>query len=426
LAPKTPVVNQAPRNASASTARLINLLSTHTRIAVQRLMADPHSELGQYALAWGGLLPQPGPQLEMQLRVREESSIGRSPSHEQVTHTQDDVVQVSENTIRGSDHGGPARCPPNSSVPEDRIIGWFDDDYPPRLRNIPDPPLVLYTRGRWQALHEPQISIVGARRCTRHGKQIAQRMASHLAACHVGVTSGLALGIDGAAHKGALQGSLGYAATVAVLGAGLGKIYPAAHGRLAHDIVARGGVLCSEYVDAQAPRPYQFPERNRIIAGLSIATIVVEAGARSGSLITAKCALEQGRDVFAVPGSIDSQVNQGCHQLIQQGAGLITSAAQVLEELGFDSTRHSTSRTSDKSDKTDKTAENGLSALQQRVFAQLCDEPLLLEELQALLQGNHQHGSNLKLEVGEILQALVELELLGIVAKRPLGYIRVS
>ena len=257
-------VPQARTTPTATTAKLIALLKVHSRTAVQRMFSDPTCELGQLTQTLGDAPLQPGPE-----------------------------------GLLGADDRLAEQSPRTTSIGlgYERAIGWFDDEYPAQLRHIPDPPLVLYVRGAWQALSNPQIAIVGARRCTRHGKQIAERIAADLANLGVGVTSGLALGVDGAAHKGALQNAT-QAATVAVLGAGLGRVYPASHARLAQQIIAHGGVWCSEYPDSRPPRPYQFPERNRIIAGLSLATVVVEAGERSGSLITARCALEQGREVF--------------------------------------------------------------------------------------------------------------------------------
>ena len=211
-------------------------------------------------------------------------------------------------------------------------VGWFDAAYPELLRHVPDPPLLLYYQGDLTALDSHPVAVVGARRCSPTGRLFAEELGTALSASGVAVVSGLALGIDGAAHRGALASG---GPVIAVLGSGLGRMYPARHARLAARIVRQGGLLLSEYPHTQRPNAWQFPERNRIVSGLSMATVVVEAGERSGSLITARLALEQGRDVFAVPGPVGSHLSSGCHRLIQQGAGLITGAIDVLAELGY-------------------------------------------------------------------------------------------
>ncbi|MBI3324067.1 MAG: DNA-protecting protein DprA [Candidatus Omnitrophica bacterium] len=210
-----------------------------------------------------------------------------------------------------------------------RIITRLDEEFPASLRTIHDPPLVLYRRGPWPADAQPAVAIVGSRRASFYGQQMAERLAYELALRGVTVVSGLARGIDGAAHRGALKaGGL----TVAVLGCGLGTIYPPEHRALA-DQIAERGALFSEYPVGMEPLPQHFPQRNRLISGLSLGVIVVEATRRSGALITADCALEQGREVFAVPGKADSLTSEGTHQLLKQGARLVTSVEDVLEEL---------------------------------------------------------------------------------------------
>lgn len=215
------------------------------------------------------------------------------------------------------------------------LVGFFDESFPDVLRAIPDPPLVLAVMGDVACLHGLAIAIVGARRCTKRGAELAQRFAGELGAAGLNVVSGLALGVDAAAHNGALAAQ---ARTTACLGAGLRCIYPKSHETLARRIVSSGGALVTEYADNVEPRPYHFPQRNRLISGLSQGVMLVEAGDKSGSLITARMALEQGRDVFALPGPIDSSVSRGCHRLIREGAELIVSSAQVLETLGIDVT----------------------------------------------------------------------------------------
>ena len=217
------------------------------------------------------------------------------------------------------------------------VITLGDPLYPASMLDIPDPPLMLYAVGQIHALqglrHERAVAMVGSRNPTPQGLVNARDFASSLAASGLVVVSGMALGIDGAAHEGALQGAAPDAlATIAVVGTGLDRVYPKQHRDLAHRIAQRGLIL-SEYPLGTPPLAHHFPQRNRLISGLSQATLVVEAALQSGSLITAKQALEQGRDVLAIPGSIHSTQAKGCHALIKQGAKLVESAQDVLEEL---------------------------------------------------------------------------------------------
>lgn len=209
------------------------------------------------------------------------------------------------------------------------LLVWTDEAYPPLLREIPDPPLMLYVRGRPEILQWPQLAMVGSRNPTPGGIENAWRFAEALATAGIVVTSGMALGIDGASHRGALGAG---GATVAVLGTGVDRVYPRAHQALAHEI-ARQGVLVSEFALGAPPLRDHFPRRNRIISGLTLGVLVVEATVRSGSLITARLAGEQGREVFAIPGSIHSPQSRGCHQLIRQGAKLVESVEHIVEEL---------------------------------------------------------------------------------------------
>ena len=215
--------------------------------------------------------------------------------------------------------------------PGHHLITWADPGYPPLLREIPDPPLMFYVLGERALLSGPQLAVVGSRNPTPMGRENAHAFAKSLAAAGVTVTSGLALGIDGAAHRGALEAG---GTTVAVAGTGLDRVYPARHRELAHEIVGHGGALVSEFPLGTPPLPENFPVRNRIISGLSLGTLVVEAALQSGSLITARLATEQGREVFAIPGSIHSPQARGCHALIRQGAKLVETAQDILEELG--------------------------------------------------------------------------------------------
>jgi DNA processing protein len=214
--------------------------------------------------------------------------------------------------------------------PENRIIESDSDDYPELLRRIPDPPTLLYIVGNAEALHLPALSIVGSRNPTQGGKENAYEFAKHLGRSGFCIVSGLAQGIDTSAHEGALAAG---AMTVAFLGHGIDRVYPSANRDLAHRI-SQNGVLVSEFPLGGPPRRENFPQRNRLISGLSLGTLVVEAARRSGSLITARLAGEQGREVFALPGSIHNALSRGCHQLIKQGAKLVESADDIVSELG--------------------------------------------------------------------------------------------
>ena len=214
---------------------------------------------------------------------------------------------------------------------EHAILTIGDAAYPHLLLETADPPLLLYCRGRIDWLRAPAVAIVGSRNPTRQGADHARAFAAHLSRAGLTVVSGLALGVDGAAHDGALEGA---GRTVAVVGTGLDRVYPVRHTALAQRIAA-DGLLVSEFVIGTPPLAQNFPQRNRIIAGLARGTLVVEAALRSGSLITARLASEAGRDVFAIPGSIHSPQSRGCHALIKQGAKLVECAEDVLEELQF-------------------------------------------------------------------------------------------
>ncbi len=210
------------------------------------------------------------------------------------------------------------------------MLALGDPRYPSELLQTQDPPLLLYVRGQLCALQHPlRLAIVGSRNPTPQGALNARQFAHALGQAGVCVVSGLALGVDGAAHEGALEAS---APTIAVVGTGLDRVYPSRHRDLAHRIAAQGA-LVSEYPLGTPPLSPNFPKRNRIIAGLSQGTLVVEAALQSGSLITARQAAEQGREVFAIPGSIHSPQARGCHALIRQGAKLVESAQDILEEL---------------------------------------------------------------------------------------------
>ncbi len=213
---------------------------------------------------------------------------------------------------------------------DNHIITLQDPRYPTLLKQIPDPPPLLYLHGDPDCLRQPQLAVVGSRNPSRSGRQTAREFATHLARAGLTITSGLAQGLDGAAHEGALQGG---GQSIAVTGTGLDRVYPASHHDLAHAIACHGA-LVTEFPPGTPPRAENFPRRNRIISGLSLGTLVVEAAVRSGSLITARLALEQGREVLAIPGSIHNPLARGCHTLIRQGAKLVETAEDILEELG--------------------------------------------------------------------------------------------
>ncbi|MGE8496973.1 MAG: DNA-processing protein DprA [Pseudomonas sp.] len=215
-------------------------------------------------------------------------------------------------------------------APGQQVLMWDDPTYPGLLAELSDAPPLLFVEGDPGLLERPQLAMVGSRRASRPGLDTAQRFARSLAAGGFVITSGLALGIDGAAHQGALDAG---GKTVAVLGTGLRCLYPSRHKALAADIVAGGGALVSELPLLSPPHASNFPRRNRIISGLSLGVLVVEASPSSGSLITARLAAEQGREVYAIPGSIHHPGARGCHQLIRDGATLVESIEHILEAL---------------------------------------------------------------------------------------------
>lgn len=215
-------------------------------------------------------------------------------------------------------------------APGNRLLSLADADYPPRLLQIPDPPPLLYLKGEAGLLRGEALAIVGSRGATPQGIANAEAFARELSDAGYRIVSGLALGIDAAAHRGGLAGA---SSSIAVLGTGLDIVYPARNRELAHELAAKG-LLVSEFPLGTRAVASNFPRRNRLISGLSQGVLVVEAALQSGSLITARFALDQGRDVFAIPGSIHSPLSKGCHLLIKQGAKLVDAAADIMEELG--------------------------------------------------------------------------------------------
>jgi DNA processing protein len=210
-----------------------------------------------------------------------------------------------------------------------RLVAHADPAYPPALREIHDPPPLLYCRGTLEASDRLAIALVGSRRCTPYGLRVAEKLARSLARAGITVVSGLARGIDAAAHRGALKAG---GRTLAVVANGLDRTYPPEHEELAAQVAGSGAVL-SEMPMRQEPIAGLFPQRNRIIAGLSLGVVVIEAAPRSGSLLTAQHAMEQNREVFAVPGPVDSLSSRGCHQLLRDGAKLVETVDDIVEEL---------------------------------------------------------------------------------------------
>lgn len=274
--------------------------------------------------------------------------------------------------------------------------------FPALLRHIPDPPPLLYARGDVSVLLRPTVAMVGARRCSRSGVEVASMLAHDLAGCGLTVVSGLARGIDTAAHRGALQGGV----TAAVVGSGLLHIYPPGNRTLASAIVDGGGLLLSEYPPFSGARAYHFPERNRLISGLALAVVVVEAGEQSGSLITARMALEQGREVCAVPGPVTHPASRGCHRLLRQGAALVECAEHVLEALGLQEYAARPTGDGTVGQPRDAVLARLLAAVEGRVTS--LDEIVAAAEVGAAAAGS----------------GLLELELAGFVRQVPGGYIR--
>ncbi|MFZ6816047.1 DNA-processing protein DprA [Undibacterium sp. Rencai35W] len=217
------------------------------------------------------------------------------------------------------------------SQPGNQVLTWIDANYPRALLDIPDPPVLIYVKGRLALLDAPTIAVVGSRNATAQGIRNAEQFSEALSKAGLTISSGMAAGIDAAAHHGALRGA---GSTVAVIGTGADIVYPARNRALAH-LIADGGCIVSEYPLGMPAIASNFPRRNRLISGLAKGVLVIEAAAQSGSLITARMAAEQGRDVFAIPGSIHSPLAKGCHQLIKQGAKLVDTAQDILDELRF-------------------------------------------------------------------------------------------
>ena len=281
---------------------------------------------------------------------------------------------------------------------EHHVVAWDDTDYPQALLDIGHAPPVIFFVGRRALLNRPALAIVGSRHATPQGQANAREFAKALAAANLTIVSGLALGIDAAAHEGALGTE---ASTLAVIGTGADRIYPAGNRELARRIAQTGGIL-SEFVPGTPARKENFPRRNRLISGLARGVLVVEATLSSGSLITARWAVDQGRDVFAVPGRVDHPMSRGCHRLLREGAQLLESPAELLGPLGLAGP--------DEIGGADRESER------HPVLSVLHGETLTADEIA------HRQG----LALSEVLVTLVELQLAGAVVRAPGGLYRLA
>lgn len=281
------------------------------------------------------------------------------------------------------------------------ILTLIDKRYPPQLKTIADPPPILYVRGDVDCLQDPQLAIVGSRNPTTGGEQNAQKFAADLAKLGLVITSGMASGIDAQAHIGALEQG---AKTIAVCGTGLDRIYPAKHKSLAHQISMQGALI-SEFFIGTSPMASNFPRRNRLISGLSLGTLVVEASIKSGTMITAKLAAEQGKEVFAIPSSIHNPLSEGCHYLINQGAKLVSRVNDIVEELPKGSLNDILpQKNTDSIKEMDKTGSKVLKCLsyeplsvdqlveKTQLSPQIVSQELLLLELAGKLEKTHAQG----------------------------------
>lgn len=312
-----------------------------------------------------------------------------------------------DHILAGSDTERLARDLDWVAEPDHHLLTCLDPQYPRLLREIARPPVLLFVAGDKELLARAQLAIVGSRNPTPTGIENAHAFAHTLAQAGLVVTSGLALGIDGAAHRGALDAN---GRSIAVLGTGLDRIYPARHGELASRLLRQGAVV-SEFPLGTAPKAENFPRRNRIISGLSLGTLVVEAAAHSGSLITARCAAEQGREVFAIPGSIHSPLARGCHALLREGAKLVESAQDIIEEL-----RPLAALTTPLILDTEQSASVPDDPQQTALLTHIGHDPVSVDTL----------VERSGLTAHSISSMLVEMELLGIIAACPGGrYMRI-
>lgn len=304
------------------------------------------------------------------------------------------------------------------------IVTLFDDLYPFLLKQISTSPPVLFVKGSVETLSLPQIAMVGSRDYSHYGEYWAGRFATELVKNGLVITSGLAIGIDGFCHQQAIAEG---GKTVAVLGSGLGSVYPLRHKRLAEEIVESGGTLVSEFFPSQPPLAENFPRRNRIISGLTLGTLVVEATINSGSLITARYALEQGREVFAIPNTIQNHYASGCHKLIKEGALLVESVEDILQAISLQCQPQQAElfelfQAVEKSKFSAKLPPNviaknlpELTACQAQIFEKITLEVISADDLAEMLH----------LDIATVLVELLNLELLGLLKQTDGGYVRI-
>ncbi|MDD0824330.1 DNA-processing protein DprA [Mannheimia sp. AT1] len=306
--------------------------------------------------------------------------------------------------------------------PNQQIVSLFDEQYPFLLRQISTAPPILFVKGSVESLSLPQIAIVGSRDYSPYGEYWAGQFAADLTRHNITVTSGLAIGIDGFAHQKVVAEE---GKTIAVLGSGLNQIYPARHKKLAEQIIACGGALVSEFLPNQPPVAENFPRRNRIISGLSLGTLVIEATVNSGSLITARYALEQGREVFALPNAVQNPYAQGCHKLIKEGALLVERVEDMLEAIAyqtqplqialFNDVKEKIPHSTQAAKKTENVAKSlpNLTACQLQIYQKISLEPISVDDLSKASQ----------LSVEMLLVELLSLELSGVVKQVSGGYV---
>jgi DNA processing protein len=297
---------------------------------------------------------------------------------------------VAQSVATGIDESAFASVAAWLEDPLNRILTIADAEYPQFLLSTADPPLLLYVKGHLELLNAKSLAVVGSRSASAQGLRNAEAFANSISDAGLCIVSGMAHGIDAAAHLGGLHGA---GSSIAVVGTGLDKVYPAANRELAHHL-AQEGCIISEFPLGTPPLAANFPRRNRIISGLSLGCLVVEASVQSGSLITARMALEQGREVFAIPGSIHSPQSKGCHALIKQGAKLVETALDILDELGYQSAARG----------------EGI-APEHPLFVHLGFDPLDAESL----------AQRSGLTIGELSAILLQLELDGAIASLPGG-----
>lgn len=291
---------------------------------------------------------------------------------------------------------------------DQHIIPFSDPKYPALLKEIPHPPPILYIKGKTDLLNSQQIAVVGSRYPSHSGKSITHHITHELVNAGLCITSGLAMGIDAASHEAALQSG---GQTIAVLGNGLNSIYPKQNSSLANSITEQG-CLISEFTLDAPPNKKHFPQRNRIISGLSLGTLVVEAKLRSGSLITARYAAEQGRDVFAIPGSIRHALSHGCHQLLRDGAVLTESVQDILDTLNI----HQAAQHNNQNISKHNNLSRRLDPKQQQLLACVDHEETSIEEI----------INRSQLTVSEVNRLLLNLELDGYISSTLRGYIRIT